>query len=100
MARLFSAPKLTLSQNSNSEVNLLTSLRALIIASTAPCPKFLIAPSPKRMDGPSGVKLKSEEFTSGGCTLMPMSRHSLMYFTTFAVLPVSDVNNADMNSTG
>ena len=31
---------------------------------------------------------------------MPMSRHSLMYFTTFAVLPVSDVSSADMNSIG
>ena len=31
---------------------------------------------------------------------MPISRHSLMYFTTFAVLPVSDVSSAAMKSTG
>ena len=100
IARLFKAPKLTLSQNSNSEANLPTSLRALIIPSTAPWPKFLIAPRPKRIAGPSGVKLKSEEFTSGGFTVIPISRHSLIYFTTFAVLPVSEVSRADMNSTG
>ena len=68
--------------------------------STAPPPTFLIAHSPKRIASPSGVKFLSDLLTSGGRTRMPMSRHSLMYFTTFAVLPVSDVSSADMNSSG
>ena len=45
-----------------------------------------------------GVNVNSEEFTSGGSTAMPISRHSLMYFTTLAVLPDSEVSSADMNS--
>ena len=51
--------------------------------------------------GPSsGVKLHSLAFTSGGRMVMPISRHSLMYFTTLAVLPVSEVSSAAMKSTG
>ncbi len=42
----------------------------------------------------------SLEFTSGGSTVMLMLRASLMYFTTFSVLPVSEVSIAAMNSTG
>ena len=71
-----------------------------MIDSTAPPPTFLIAQSPKRIASPSGVKSMSDLLTSGGRTRMPMSRHSLMYFTTLAVLPVSDVSSADMNSIG
>ena len=52
------------------------------------------------MASPSGVKLQSLWFTSGGRTVMPISRHSLMYFTTLAVLPVSEVSSAAMKSTG
>jgi hypothetical protein len=93
------------------------SARAATIESTAFEPTFLIAPRPKRMPdsprsaplffsavlweaGSTGVNVQSEVFTSGGRTLMPISRHSLMYLTTFAVLPVSEVSNAAMNSIG
>ena len=44
-------------------------------------------------------KSRPLEFTSGGSTGMPISRHSLMYFTTLAVLPVSDVSSAAKKST-
>ncbi len=49
-----------------------------------PAPTFFTAPRPKRMASPSvrSVKLQSLAFTSGGNTLMFISRHSLMYFTT------------------
>ncbi len=52
------------------------------------------------MAAPSGVKFHSDEFTSGGRMVMPMARHSLMYFTILAVLPVSEVSSAAMKSTG
>ena len=71
------------------------------MASTAVCPRFLTAPRPKRMRlARPGVKLQSLWLTSGGSTVMPISRHSLMYFTTLAVLPVSEVSSAAMKSTG
>ena len=49
---------------------------------------------------PFGVKFASEICTSGGRTVMPISRHSPMYFTTFSGLDVSLVSSAAMNSTG
>ena len=52
------------------------------------------------MASASGVKLQSLELTLGGSTVIFMSRHSLMYFTTLAVLPVSEVSSADMKSSG
>ena len=68
--------------------------------STAEPPTFLMAESPKRIALPSGVKSLSLLLTSGGRTLMSMSRHSLMYLTTLAAVPVSDVSSADMKSSG
>ncbi len=62
-------------------------MRALMIASTAFCPTFFTAPSPKRIASPfssrTGVNVYSLALTSGGSTRMLISRHSLMYFTTF-----------------
>ena len=60
-----------------------------MIASTAASPDVLHGgqTEPNRMPAAAsrtGVKLQSLALTSGGRTLMPISRHSLMYFTTFA----------------
>ena len=63
-------------------------------------PTFLMAARPKTMLSPAGVKLAAEICTSGGTTLMPISRHSPMYLTTFSGLEVSEVSSAAMNSTG
>src|SRR5574337_841021 len=61
---------------------------------------FLMAARPNRMAAPTGVKYRSLSFTSGGSTVIPIPRASLMYLTTFSVFPVSDVSSAAMNSTG
>ena len=45
-------------------------------AATSPTP--LIAPRPKRMQSPSVEKRMSEEFTSGGSTLIPISLQVLI----------------------
>ncbi len=63
-------------------------------------PTFFTAARPKRIAWPCGVKFASLTLMSGGSTGMPISRHSLMYFTTLSVLPVSEVSIAAMNSTG
>ena len=63
-------------------------------------PTFLMAVRPKRMPVGLGVKSAPEICTSGGSTAMPISRHSLMYLTTFSGLEISELNNAAMNSTG
>ena len=39
-------------------------------------------------------------FTSGGSTVMPISRQSAMKFTTLSVLSMSLLSSAAMNSTG
>src|SRR5260370_16944568 len=70
------------------------------IASTAAGPRFFTAPKPKRIASPTGVKFQSLELTSGGKTVICMSRHSLMYFAISAGLPVSEVSSAAMKSTG
>jgi hypothetical protein len=53
---------------------------------------------PKRIAAPTGSRSRSNSRPAAGTMLMP--RASLMYFTTFSVLPVSDVSRAAMNSTG
>ena len=63
-------------------------------------PTARTAHKPIRIPWPSGVKSRLLEFTSGGRTGMPISRHSLMYFTTLSVLPISDVSSAERNSSG
>ena len=63
-------------------------------------PTFLMAASPKRIESQAGVKFASEIWTSGGRTVMPISRHSPMYLTTFSGFEVSLVSSAAMNSTG
>src|SRR5580704_2413353 len=44
-------------------------------------------------------KFASLTLMSGGSTAIPISRHSLMYFTTSSVLPVTEVSRAAINST-
>ena len=63
-------------------------------------PTFLMAVRPKRMALPCGVKSASEKSTSGGSTGMFISRHSLMYLTTFSGFEISDESSAAMNSIG
>ena len=98
--RLFNAERSTVSHNLYRLSKCFPALRVLMIASTAPEPTFLIAPKPNRILSPSGVKFSSDLFTSGGNTLMPISLHSLIYFTTFAVFPVSEVSKALIKSIG
>ncbi len=72
-----------------------------MIDSMAPAPTFLVAPSPKRMRvSPTTVNLNPDSMISGGSTSSPISRASLMYWTTLSVLPISDDNRAAMNSAG
>ena len=100
ITRLFSSRRSTFSQNWKIDLNAPISLRAATIDSIALCPTFFTAASPKRIASPCGVKYASLTFTSGGSTAMPISRHSLMYFTTSSVLPETEVSSAAMNSTG
>ncbi len=100
ITRLFSRCRSTFSQNWYTDLNAPFSLRAFTIDSIALCPTFLTAASPKRMASPCGVKYASLTLMSGGSTAMPISRHSLMYFTTSSVEPETDVSSAAMNSTG
>ena len=74
--------------------------RAATIVSIAFWPRFLIAPSPKRIVSPSTPNEKRETLTSGGRTPMPIVRHSSMWTTTLSVFAISDVRSAAMNSTG
>ena len=62
----------------------------------ADSPTFLIAASPKRIPLVDGVKNTSLTLTSGGRIAIPISRHSLMYFTIFSWLPRSLVRIAAM----
>ena len=99
--RLFSSRRSTSSQNSKIDRKLRPSfLRAATIDSIAFPPTFFTAASPNRIAAPCGVKFASLTLISGGSTAIPISRHSLMYFTTSSVLPVTDVSSAAMNSTG
>ena len=52
------------------------------------------------MASPWGVNCAPLTCTSGGSTLIFISLHSPMYFTTFSGLDVSEVSSAAMNSTG
>ena len=99
-ARLFKTRGSTLSQNSKMVLNYPTRVRASRIARAVFSPTFLMAASRSECASPTGVKYRSLELTSGGRTVMPIPRASLMYFTTFSVLPVSEVSSAAMNSTG
>ena len=78
-----------------------TSLRAFITDSIAFPPTFFTAARPNRIDSPSGVtsgvNCAPEVCTSGGSTLIPISRHSPMYFTTLSGFDVSEVSSAAMN---
>ncbi len=67
-------------------------------AATSPTP--LIAPSPKRMQPESTEKLMSDEFTSGGNTLIPISLQALIRNAIWSADSSSLVSTAAMNSTG
>ena len=66
----------------------------------APSPTFFTAASPKRIESSTTVKLLPEALTSGGSTLIPISRHSAMYLTILSVSAASLVSSAAMYSTG
>jgi len=51
-------------------------LRLVTIEATTPVPTLRTADSPNRMSVPTGAKSRTEVFTSGGSTLIPMDRHS------------------------
>jgi hypothetical protein len=76
----------------------------LAMASTADWPRFFTAPSRSGCRGrrrrSSGREAPLAGIHVGRQNAMPISRHSLMYFTTLAVLPVSEVSSAAMKSTG
>jgi len=76
------------------------SLRASRMASMAPSPTPLMAPSPKRIFPSTAPKARSDRFASGGSTSCPAARASAMWSTTLSVLSFSLVSSAAMNSTG
>jgi len=74
-------------------------LRAATMDSMALPPTFFTAARPKRMVLHAGevcVRYVDVRGFDGNA----ISRHSLMYFTTSSVLPVTEVSSAAMNSTG
>src|SRR5215471_15690638 len=93
---LLTVRRSTRSQKSKSDLNGLLATIDVIAVS----PTFLIAARPKRMPFGVGVKFTSLELMSGGRIAMPMSRHSLMYFTTLSVLLRSLVSRAAMKYRG
>ena len=99
--RRLTLPRSTFSQNWCSDVKRPTSSRALPMASTADWPEVLHRAHAEAdglaigREAPFAVRSRP-----GGRTVMPISRHSLMYLTTLAVLPVSEVSSAAMKSTG
>jgi hypothetical protein len=87
--RRFTASRSTRSQKSYREVKCRPLERAATIDSTALAPTFLDRAQAKAKRFAARREVSSEEFTSGGSTAIPISRHSLMYRTTFAVFPDS-----------
>lgn len=87
-------------QNSSKPVNGPFSLRSCISCWINFSPIFFIATSPKRMFRPETVKRASDSFTSGGRTLMPMSRHSEIYSATLPVESSTLVSSAAIYSQG
>ena len=105
ITRLFITRKSTLSQNSQKLLKSPpASVRAFKIDSIAFPPTFFTAASPNRIACPSGatygVNCAPEICTSGGSTLIPISLHSPIYFTTLSGFDVSLVSSAAINSTG
>ena len=68
------------------------------LAATSPTP--LIAPSPKRMLPLSVEKRMSDEFTSGGSTLIPISLQVLIMKAMRSADSISPFRIAAMNCTG
>ncbi|MNL59837.1 hypothetical protein D3C87_1835960 [compost metagenome] len=75
-------------------------LRASTMASMAPKPTFLMAPRPKRIPSSVGVKSEPLELTSGGRTMMPMRRQSLMQSRILSWAPRRLLIRAAMYSEG
>ena len=63
-------------------------------------PSPFTAPSPKRISPLCTEKVRSERFTSGGNTWIPIDRTLAMWRTSFSVSLISEDSKAAMNSTG
>ena len=87
-------------QNSSSVRNGPPLSRSALSSSMKPQPMPLMATRPKRMFSPETVKSASDSFTSGGRSLMPMSRHSAIYSATFVLLSSTLVSSAAIYSRG
>src|SRR5256885_14237450 len=74
--------------------------RVVMIDATTFSPTLRMADKPNRMSVPTGVKLESEELTSGGRTLMPIRRHSWRYCADLSLSSLIDVSSAAMYSAG
>ena len=74
--RLLQATGSTLRRKSAKSANAPLALRVRTSESTTLAPTLRMAPSPKRISVPRGVKSRSESLTSGGSTLRPIRRHS------------------------
>ena len=88
-------------QKSTSDLKRPSRSRAATIVSIAFWPRFLMAPSPKRIVSPSTPKREAGDVDvrrqDARC---PCARHSSMWTTTLSVFAISDVRSAAMNSTG
>ena len=87
-------------QNSSKPVKGPFSARSCISSWMKRSPMFLMATRPKRIFPPTTVKRASDSFTSGGRTLMPISRHSVIYSATLALESRTLVSRAAMYSQG
>ena len=74
--------------------------RSATMSSTASSPTPLTPAMPKMTCSFCTEKRAKDRFTSGGTTLMPISRQALMYLKTLSVLLSSELMSAAMNSLG